>query len=85
MGGEGGFGFCPAPISQRGGSEEEKKKQVASSKEQCGIEWRSADRANPSAAGMSCAPPPASPPLRLHEWARLCEIPRDFPPNTLTN
>lgn len=32
------------------------EKQAVSSEEQCGIESRSADRPNPSAAGMSCAP-----------------------------
>lgn len=48
------------PARRVGGGK--KKKQVASSEKQCGIEWRSADRANPSAAGMSCAPTP----LPLH-------------------
>lgn len=32
------------------------EKQSVSSEEQCGIESCSADRPNPSAAGMSCAP-----------------------------
>ena len=32
------------------------EKQAVSSEEQCGIELCSADRPNPSAAGMSCAP-----------------------------
>lgn len=32
------------------------EKQAVSSEEQCGIESCSADRPNPSAAGMSCAP-----------------------------
>ena len=32
------------------------EKQAVSSEEQCGIESHSADRPNPSAAGMSCAP-----------------------------
>lgn len=32
------------------------EKQAVSSEEQCGIESRSADRPNPSAAGVSCAP-----------------------------
>lgn len=43
------------------------EKQAVNSEEQCGIELCSADRPNPSAAGMSCGP-------QLHEWSRLCEI-----------
>ncbi|KAI4825528.1 hypothetical protein KUCAC02_021208 [Chaenocephalus aceratus] len=35
---------------------EVEEKQAVSSEEQCGIESRSADHPNPSAAGMSCAP-----------------------------
>lgn len=42
------------------------EKQAVNSEEQCGIESCSADRPNPSAAGMSCGP-------QLHEWSRLCE------------
>lgn len=43
------------------------EKQAVNSEEQCGIELCSADRPNPSAAGMSCG-------TQLHEWSRLCEI-----------
>lgn len=35
---------------------ESEEKQAVSSVEQCGIESHSADRPNPSAAGLSCAP-----------------------------
>lgn len=49
---------------------ESEEKQAVSSEEQCGIESHSADRPNPSAAGMSCAPSC----MNGVDCLKLCEI-----------